>query len=72
MLLFGPANLPVAEVKRIHEAVVAAFNDPDVKAAMAKQGNQINPTTPEAALKFFKSEQERCARLVKKADVKVE
>jgi tripartite-type tricarboxylate transporter receptor subunit TctC len=68
----GPAKLPQAEVKRIHEAVVAAFNDADVKAAMAKQDNQINPSTPEAALKFFKSEQERYARLVKKADVKVE
>ena len=45
---------------------------PEVKAAMAKQDNIIRPSTPEAALQFFKTEQERYARLVKKADIKVD
>ena len=39
---------------------------------MAKQQNVINPTTPEAAAQFFKSEQARYARLVQKADVKLD
>jgi len=52
--------------------VVAAFADPEVKAAMDRQDNFINPTTPEAALQFFKTEQERYARLVKKADIKLD
>jgi hypothetical protein len=39
---------------------------------MAKQDNVIAPTTPEAALAFLKSEQERYAQLVKKADIKLE
>ncbi|PSJ20192.1 ABC transporter substrate-binding protein, partial [Halomonas sp. ND22Bw] len=69
--LVGPAKLPAAQVKRLHDAIVVAFNDPEVKAAMAKQDNFINPGTPEAALKFFKSEQERYAKLVKKANVQV-
>lgn len=68
----APAKLPPAQVKRLHDAFVAAFADPEVKAAMARQDNQINPTTPEAALAFFKSEQERYARLVKKADIKLD
>jgi tripartite-type tricarboxylate transporter receptor subunit TctC len=68
----GPAKLPPAQVKRLHDAFVAAFADPEVKAAMARQDNQINPSTPEAALAFFKSEQERYARLVKKADIKLD
>jgi len=68
----GPAKLPAAEVKHLHGAVVAAFAMPEAKEAMAKQENVINPMTPEASLAFFKSEQERYARLVKKANVTVE
>ncbi|VWX62920.1 ABC transporter substrate-binding protein [Burkholderiales bacterium 8X] len=68
----GPAKLPPAEVKRLHAAVVAAFAMPETKEAMAKQENIIDPMTPEASLQFFKTEQERYARLVKKAKVTVE
>lgn len=65
----GPAKLPPAEVKRLHAAVVAAFATPETKEAMAKQENIINPMSPEASLQFFKTEQERYARLVKKANI---
>jgi tripartite-type tricarboxylate transporter receptor subunit TctC len=68
----APKGLPPALVKKLHDAVVAAFNDPEVKAAMARQDNFIHPGTPEAALAFFKSEQERYARLVKKAGITLE
>lgn len=68
----GPAKLPAAEVKRLHAAVVAAFAMPETRDAMAKQENIINPLSPEASLQFFKTEQERYARLVKKAGVTVE
>jgi tripartite-type tricarboxylate transporter receptor subunit TctC len=71
-VVVGPAKLPAAQVKRIHDAVVAAFATPDVKAAMAKQENVIAPTTPDAAAAFMKSEQERYARLAKKADIKLD
>jgi len=71
-VVVGPAKLPPAQVKRIHDAVVAAFATADVKAAMAKQENVIAPTTPEAAAAFMKSEQERYARLAKKADIKLD
>jgi hypothetical protein len=39
---------------------------------MAKQDNFIAPTTPSAAVKFLKSEQERYARLVAKANIKLD
>ena len=67
--VIAPPKLPPAQIKRIHDAVVAAFDDPEVKAAMAKQENIIAPTSPDAALAYFKSEQERYARLVKKAGI---
>ncbi len=65
----GPARLPAAEVNRINAAFRAAFEAPEVKEAMAKQGNLINLGTPEAALQFFKSEQARYAALAKKAGI---
>jgi len=65
----GPKGLPAAEVKRLHEAVVAAFATPEAVQAMARQENIIAPSTPEAAVQFFRSEQERYARLVKKANI---
>jgi tripartite-type tricarboxylate transporter receptor subunit TctC len=68
----GPAKLPAAQVTRLHDAFVTAFASADVKASMTKQENVIAPTTPEAALQFFKTEQERYARLAKKADIKLD
>lgn len=70
--MVGPKGLPAAQVDRLHKAVVAAFNDPEVKAAMAKQDNVINPSTPEIAVQFLKSEQQRYARLVTKANIKLD
>lgn len=70
--VIAPAKLPAAEVKRLHAAFTTAFATPEVKEAMARQGNDIHPGTPEAATRFFRSEIERYARLVKKADIKVD
>ncbi|MGJ7510269.1 Bug family tripartite tricarboxylate transporter substrate binding protein [Variovorax sp. GT1P44] len=67
--VIGPAKMPPAEVKRLNAAIVAAFNTPETKDAMAKQENIINPMTPEASAQYFKSEQERYAKLVKKANI---
>ena len=70
--VIGPPKLPAAEVQRLHAAVVAAFADPEVRAAMARQENVIHPSTPEAAAQMLKSEQERYARLVKKANISLD
>ncbi|HEY2190098.1 MAG TPA: tripartite tricarboxylate transporter substrate binding protein [Caldimonas sp.] len=70
--VIGPPKLPAAEVKRLHDAVVAAFAEPDVRATMARQENIINPTTPEAAAQILKSEQERYARLVRTANISLD
>jgi tripartite-type tricarboxylate transporter receptor subunit TctC len=67
--VIGPPKLPPAEVKRLHAAVVSAFAMPETKEAMAKQENVIEPMTPEASAQFFRTEQERYARLVKKANI---
>lgn len=68
----GPAKLPAAEARRIQAAVAAAYAMPEVKEAMDKQGNTINPTSPEVAAQFFRSELTKYARLVKKSGVELQ
>ena len=53
--VIGPKGMSPATVKKIHEAVVAAFADPAVKEAMAMQGNTIRVSTPEHAQAAFRS-----------------
>jgi len=65
----APKGLPAAEARRINAAVAAAFADPTVKEAMAKQGNVINVSTVEQAQQHFRSELAKYARLVKKAGI---
>lgn len=68
----GPAKLPAAEVKRIHAAFTAALATQEVREAMAAQGNIINPTTPEAAAQYFRTEQERYAKIINRIGLKPE
>lgn len=70
--LVGPAKLPPEQVKRFYNAFVAAANTPEVKQAMEKQVTILNPMTPEASAQFFRTEQERYARIVKRANVTME
>jgi tripartite-type tricarboxylate transporter receptor subunit TctC len=70
--VIGPARMPAAQVRRIHAGFVAAFATPEAKEAMAKQGNTIDPGTPEAAGPFIRTELAKYARLVKQAGVKID
>jgi tripartite-type tricarboxylate transporter receptor subunit TctC len=70
--VLGPKGMSAADVKRVHEALVAGFNDPAVKEAMAKQGNTIAISTPEIAQSYFRSEKDKYAKLVKKAGIELQ
>lgn len=65
----GPAGLATAQVKRLHDGIVAAWTSPEVKKAMAEQENILRPSTSEAAAALFAREQARYAELVRKAGV---
>jgi tripartite-type tricarboxylate transporter receptor subunit TctC len=65
----GPKGMAPAQVKKVHDAVVAAFNDATVKDTMAKQGNTINISSTEQAQRAFRSEMARYAALVKKVGI---
>jgi tripartite-type tricarboxylate transporter receptor subunit TctC len=64
--VIGPKGMSPATVKKVHDAVVAAFNDAATKEAMAKQGNTIRVTTTEQAQAAFRTELAKYAALVKK------
>ena len=70
--VLGPKGMAAADVKRVHDAIVAAFADPAVKETMAKQGNTINISTTEFAQAYFRSEKDKYAKLVKKAGVELQ
>lgn len=70
--MVGPRGLPLTQVRRLHEVVAAAFADPEVKAAMAKQDNFIQPLAPEASAAFLRTQQDRYARLVAKAGIQLD
>lgn len=68
-MVLGPRGMDAASSTRIHAGIVSAFNDPVTKAAMDRQGNQINIKTPDETAIFFKAELEKYARLVKAAGI---
>lgn len=72
VVVVGPARLPKEQVTHFHGALVTAFGDQEVKASMARQDNFIGIMSPEATAQFMKDEQERYARLVRKAEIKPE
>ncbi len=70
--VIGPPKMQAADIKRVHDAVVAAYTSAEVREAMDRQGNVIKPTSPEQAVSYFRSEAARYAALVKKANVVLE
>jgi tripartite-type tricarboxylate transporter receptor subunit TctC len=64
--VIGPKGMNAATVKKVHDAVTAAFSDPAVKEAMAKQGNTIRIASTEETQAAFRTEMAKYAALVKK------
>jgi len=68
----APRSLPAAQVRRLHDAIVTAFSEPSVQASFARRDEYTVLNSAEAADSFLRAEQERFARLVKKAKVTLE
>jgi tripartite-type tricarboxylate transporter receptor subunit TctC len=67
--VIGPKGMAPDTVKRIQAAFNEAFVTPEVKAAMARQGNTINVGSTDAAAPFFRTEMLHYAATVKRAGV---
>ena len=70
--LLGPARLPAAIVRRLHEETLRAMNVPDVRAKLEQQGFEIEGSTPEACRNYIRTELAKWAKLVAAAGIKTE
>ncbi|MCR5867713.1 MAG: Bug family tripartite tricarboxylate transporter substrate binding protein [Aquincola tertiaricarbonis] len=70
--MLGPKGLPAPVVQRLHGALAATFASPEVKEMMDRQGNVIRLGTPEQAGPFLRSELDKYAAIVRKANVRLD
>lgn len=68
----GPAKLPAAEVKRLQDAILSAWNSPEVAKSMVDQENVLTPMNSDAAASFMAHEQTRFADIVRKIGVSLD
>ena len=66
LAVFAPKGMTPALVKKIHDAVTFAYNDPVVRDAMALQGTVVDVSSPEQAQATIRRDFAKYASLVKK------
>jgi tripartite-type tricarboxylate transporter receptor subunit TctC len=70
--LLGPRGLAPAQVERLRSALVQVLATPKIRDALAAQGAEPQPDTPEAFRAFLQRDLEATARVVKTAGLKAE
>lgn len=70
--LFGPAGVPADIVKKLHDAGVAAVNDPTVKAKLAEASTVVVGSSPEELAEFTKKELAKWAPIVKDSGAQID
>jgi tripartite-type tricarboxylate transporter receptor subunit TctC len=68
----GPARVSPEIVRRLNSAIVAVLGLPDVRARLASQGVDPQPTTPEEFARLIASDVERWAKVVQRAGIQPE
>ena len=71
-IYFAPGGTPPAVLDRLNAVFVEVLNLPEVKAALTKQGVEVQATTRAATLDFVKKEMARYADVVAFSGAKVE
>jgi tripartite-type tricarboxylate transporter receptor subunit TctC len=60
----APKGLPKDVKAKLHDAIVAALNDPDLKSKLTEQGFEVVADTPEQFEQFLASEQARWKNVI--------
>ena len=68
--VFGPANMPAALAKRIHEELARALKVPEVNEKLTAQGMQVAGAPPEELDRFVRQEIARWAKVIKDNNIK--
>jgi tripartite-type tricarboxylate transporter receptor subunit TctC len=64
--------MPAAVVHRLHTAIVAAVELPEIRERLASQGVDPQHNTPDAFSKLLATEVERWAKVIQRAGIKPE
>ena len=70
--MFAPGATPRPIVEQLSKEVARVLALPDIVKAMANQGEQPLPSTPEEFTRFFRAEVEKYKKIVKLANIRVE
>lgn len=70
--LFAPAGTPAAIVNRLHEAVAAAARNPELRAKLAAQGDEVLVEGPEKFRAYQLSELEKWQDVIRRAGLKAQ
>ncbi len=70
--LVAPAGTPPETVRKLHAALTAALNTPEVKTRFASLMAEPAPSSPEAFDAFMKAERSKYQRLVQQSGAKVD
>lgn len=70
--LMAPAGTPDAVIARLHREVLAALAKPDVKEFFAKQGADVETTTPVVFATRVQSEKARWAEVIKASGARID
>lgn len=71
--MFAPASTPAPVLQKIYDATIAAMQQPNVKAAMAREGTEVSLSgSPEQFREFLVSDGKFWVDLVKSANVKID
>ena len=70
--LVAPAGTPPEIIAKLHQATVAALNDPDVRQSLGKLGVDIVGDTPDEFAAYIKTEIPKWAAVIKTSGAKLE
>jgi len=70
--MFAPAGTPRTIIDRVHNTLVTALGNPDVRNALAGQGAEPVGSTPEEFAAFTRSEIDKWIRVVREAGIQPE
>jgi tripartite-type tricarboxylate transporter receptor subunit TctC len=70
--VIGPANMPQPLVKRLHDELIKALNQPDVKSRIEGDGSEPVGSSPEEFRRFMHADLDKWAKLVKESGAKLD
>lgn len=67
-----PAKTPEAVVQRLHEALVTAIRNPEVRARLTGQGAEVVTMNPAETARFISTERQRWQKVVQEVGLKLD